>query len=94
MTNPHEINPICKLHIRATQDRFPRCILFFRYYEQFWKATPTGFAIVDLDQIERLALSLANHGRTVAILNDLHKPPFDGLHFNAAENFGTIIQPE
>ncbi len=92
MTNPHPINPICKLHIRATQDRFPRCVLFFRYYEQFWKATPTGFAVVDLEQIETLALSLARRGKTVAILNDLHKPPFDVLHFDASKNFSTDVQ--
>lgn len=81
------MNPACALHIRAVQDRFPNEALFFRYYEQFWKATPTGFAIVDAAQIDKVARLLLNHNVSVVVLNDLHLPPFASLHFNAAANF-------
>ena len=93
MIKPYPMNPACALHIRAVQDHYPESALFFRYYNQFWKATPTGFAVVGADQIDALAFSLAiKRNVSVVVLNDLHLPPFNTLHFNAAETFTFDVQ--
>lgn len=91
---PYPINPACTLHIRAIQDRFPKIICLFRYYDQYWKATKRGYAVIPAADVDALAVACARRGTTVATFDDLHETPFKELHTDATGNFVYTVKPD